>query len=101
MTSPGTFVSAVVGINIPTGAHNSDGLSANLGTNAYSLILSGGSTKFTKDWTLSAQAALTINAPNKTSAYDYRSAPDLLIDASAYRNVGNDLSIGGLAYYRT
>lgn len=101
MTSPGTFVSAGFGINIPTGAHNSDGLSANLGTNAYSLTLSGGATKFTKDWTLSAQAALTINAPNKTSAYEYRSAPDLLIDASAYRNVGNDLSIGGLAYYRT
>lgn len=101
MTSPGTFFSAGVALNLPTGSHTPNGLNANTGTGAFSVTLNAGVSKFSKDWTLSANAALTVNGKNRTSAYTYKSAPDLLIEASAFRNVGNGLSVGGLAYYRT
>jgi len=97
-TAPGIFASAGLSFNLPTGKYEPDLVTANTGIGAPSLTLHGAYSYLRDGWNLTANAALTINAENPDS--DYRSGSDLLVDFTAFKNVGNDMSAGVVGYWR-
>lgn len=95
-TAPGIFVNAGVSFLAPGDWSASS--ATNVGQNFWSVAPSVGFSYLRDGWNASAHLIYTANTRN--GANDYKSGDEVNLNLTAMKDIGNDLSVGPVAYWR-